>query len=232
MLQQINHCIYKNKITRINDFINLCIIYMKFLYNNYIKKQKIVLIQLSPPRTGSTVLINILYGLLYYDKYVKFDNEFFNLLEDDKISKENKKDFEDKYLSEDINIIKTHCLNIDLINKYFNNKNIYKIYFICSERDDKKIDEKYYINKNVIIFDYDDLLETEDYTTEMIVKNVKSKLINNITELNLKNINLDENDAINRIKNMNTLYEYIMYKPFTYYSNFFHLHGSHRNRNK
>lgn len=232
MLQQINHCIYKNKITRINDFINLCIIYMKFLYNNYIKKQKIVLIQLSPPRTGSTVLINILYGLLYYDKYVKFDNEFFNLLEKNRISLNNKLLFEKHYLSEKINIIKTHCLNIDIINKYFNNKKIYKIYFICSERDDKKIDAKYYINKNVIIFDYDDLLETEDYTTEMIVKNVKSKLINNITELNVKNVNLDENDAINRIKNMNTLYEYIKYKPFTYYSNFFHLHGSHRNHNK
>jgi hypothetical protein len=202
---------------------------MKYIYNNYIiTEKKIVLIQLSPPHTGSTVLVNILYGLLFYDKKVKYDNEFFDLLENDKISKENKITFDNQYLSEDINIIKTHCLNIDIINKYFNKKGNYNVYYICSERDDKKIDAKYYDNKNVLIINYDDLLEAEDLTIEMIVKNVKSKLINNIKQLT--NINMDETDAVNRIKNMNSLYEYIKTRPFTYCSPFFHLHGSHRNR--
>jgi hypothetical protein len=198
---------------------------MKYIIDNLIKKnKKILLIQLSPPHTGSTVLVNILYGLLFYDKPINYDYEFFTLLQNGKINNNDWKRFENDYLSGDINIIKTHNLCIDKISNTFEKK--YDIFFICSERDKSIINPKYHLYKNVIMFKYDDLLESTSNSIENIVSNIANRL----KIIFPKSIELNEKDAIYRIKNMNTIYELIQNKPFTYYSKFYHLHGSHKNR--
>ena len=198
---------------------------MKLLYNSYFyPKKKIMIVQSSPIGTGSTVLVNILNGLICSERCVYFDYGFFDLLEKKHINLNNFKIFERDFLVNDINIIKTHNLNLDVISKTFSKK--YHVYFVCSERDKLKIDSKYYQQQNVVVFNYDDLLETDKNTVENIINYVTSKLYQVLP----KTIELNEKNAAIRIKNMNSLYEFIKDKPFTFVNRFYHLHGSHRNR--
>jgi len=188
-------------------------------------KKKIMIVQSSPISTGSTVLVNILNGLICSKRPIYFDYGFFDFLEKKQINLNNFKIFEKDFLLNDVNIVKTHNLNLEVISKTFSKK--YDIYFVCSERDKSKIDAKYYSHKNVVIINYDDLLETDENTVENIVDHVKRKLYPVLP----KTVELNEQDAITRIKNMNSLYEFIKEKPFTFVDKFYHLHGSHRSKN-
>jgi len=170
---------------------------------------KTLIIQTSPQHTASTFLINALYGLI-----PKISNK--------KIIVEWTQNFSTYF--EDIIVIKCHDTDIDnLILKYKNN---YKLYFISSERSEKKmfIDNKYKSYKNIIIFDYKELNRTNENTIPKIIRNIYNKIqpILNI-ELNIKS-------GINRIKLMNARYKEIKHLPFSYIDNFFEIHGSHRNR--
>jgi len=102
------------------------------------------------------------------------------------------------------------------------------LYFVCSERGDKVIDEKYHHYKNVLIFNYDELLETETYSVEDIVTNAYNKLIGVLPG----DIELNKQDAVERIQKMNLVYEEIKNKPFSYADDFYQLHGSHRTTTK
>jgi len=174
---------------------------------------KTIIFQTSPPHTASTVLVNILYGLIPYlkDKPVFFmdpDKEF---------------DFE-SIIDNDITVIKTHITDIDrLILKYGDN---YNLYFISSVRKDRNLllNKKYKKYNNVIVFSFNELNETDDNTIYDIVNRVhdRIKVIFN-TELNIEN-------AVNRIISMNHLYETIKENDFKFYDEFYHIHGSHRNR--
>jgi hypothetical protein len=163
------------------------------------------IIQCSPPRTASTVLFNIIYGLIYPGAPV--DNGGG--------AGDEKKD-----------IIITHDVDIDRWSNRIKNKDLY---FISSERPNlgnKVIRAKYYDYENTIQFQYEELNATEDYTVRDIVTHIHDKLYNFLP----KEIKLDKESAIERIKNMNKLYEEIRYLPFSHYDKFYHLHGSHRNR--
>ena len=172
---------------------------------------KLLIIQTSPPHTASTLLVNSIYGLIpeLFDKKIILHHYIFK-----------------KYFK-DIIVVKDHEINIDLlINKY--NKE-YKLVFICSERKEKNylIDEKYKKYDNVIVFDFNELNETSDYTLIEIIDNIYNKVKNL-----LSGIELDKIKCIERIKLMNARYEEIKDKDFTYVDYYFQIHGSHRNRKK
>ena len=175
-----------------------------------VKIKPIVIIQNSPPHTASTVLINLLHGFIqptkpvYYYQYLS-----------DKLSLDNSV----------VNIIKTHILDINKLTEIVGNE--YDVYFVCSERDDKKINSKFKNMKNVLLFDYTELNETSVYDVNDIVNNAFKKLRPFIPSY----IKLDRKAAIERINNMNKLYEKIKDKPFSYVDMFYHIHGSHRGRN-
>ena len=176
--------------------------------------KKTIIIQCSPPHTGSTVLVNILNGLVCNNKpitFINFNNKpgymiINNLLKDT-----------------DTCIIKTHICNIDRLIKHLEN---YRLFFICSERDDKIINSKYYTYNNVLIIKYDEILETPNYSIDNIVSHIHDKLVGFLPS----EIGLNADEAINRINNMNNTYKLIKDKPFSYVDRFYHLHGSHRNR--
>lgn len=104
--------------------------------------------------------------------------------------------------------------------------NQFELYFVCSQRLNLIIDKKYHDYKNVLVFDYSELLETNEFTLKSIVDNMYNKLLNFLP----KNINLSKHGAFDRITNMNKLYEQIKHLPFSYIDPFYQLHGSHRNR--
>lgn len=171
---------------------------------------KTLIIQTSPKHTASTFLVNAIYGMIpeLFDKKIivswmpNFQN-YFN----------------------DIIVVKSHNTNIDELILEYSEK--YNLIFICSERKQKNkfIDEKYKSYDNVIIFDFDELNETENYKLEDIVKNIYEKI-----KTPLKNIKLDTKKCFERLTLMNIRYEEIKYFDFNYIDNFFEIHGSHKNR--
>ena len=163
------------------------------------------IIQYSHMHTGSTVLVNILQGFICNTDKIIFGRKI-----NDDVLKNN-------YL------IKTHCCDIDkIIEKY---KDKYDLYFILSERYHLH-NPKLHSYKNVKIIKYETLLETENYSVEDIIESVYNILRPFLPE----SITLNKQDAINRIKSMNELYEKIKTLPMSYFDPFYHIHGSHRNR--
>ena len=175
-------------------------------------KKMNIIIQTSLPQTGSTVLINLLHGFIMKNEPVHHVAHFYN----------NSKRIYDN--NDNINIFKLHEPNIDDFIEMFSDK--YNLYFVSSERGDKVIDEKYYHYKNVLIFNYNELLETQTYSVQDIVNNAYNKLRSFLPD----DIELNKQDAVERIQKMNLVYEEIKDKPFSYIDHFFELHGSHRNR--
>ena len=166
---------------------------------------KILIIQSSFMYTGSSLLVNILYGLIpsLHHRYISSEQVKNNQF---------------------IEIIKTNNTNIDeYINKY---KYLYKyIYFVCSEKNERKFNPKYKNYNNVLIFNLDQLNETEEQPLEDIINNVHDKL------LEMVQINLNKQLCINRINNMKLFYETIKERPFSYIEPFYHIHGSFSNIN-
>jgi len=175
--------------------------------------KKILIIQTSPMHTGSTLLVNILYGL-------------FESLKDKKIIFKCNDTWE--LNAGKITILKSHDINIDeLINKYSSR---YKLYFVCSERPLKNllIDSKYKSYKNVISFYYNELNETPQNPLSKIVDNVGRRVFAMLK--NCQNITINVSNGIKRISDMNAKYEEIKDLPFSYIDDFYEIHGSHRGR--
>ena len=170
-------------------------------------QKDIIIIQTGFKRTGTTFLVNLLYGFIAPNEAI---HGFFDI--------EEPLESFSKY-----SIFKSHMLNIeDIINKYSDK---YQLYFIIAERDEK-IDEKYKELHNVLIFDYyKELLETKDNSVQNIVDSSYEKLSLFLPD----EIHLSKESAINRINNMNNVYEEIKDYDFSYIDDFFALHGSHRN---
>jgi hypothetical protein len=176
--------------------------------------KNIMIVQTSPMWTASTVISNILYGLILPDNPVIYISEYkqLNKLENNKV-----------------NIIKTHLPKIDLIINSLESK--YNLFFVCSERSEPGktflIDPIYRNYKNVIIFNFDELSD-RIYKVEDIVTNSYHRLKDFLPT----NIELNERSCLERIINMNKIYETIKDNPFEYNYKFYHIHGSHRNRTK
>jgi hypothetical protein len=173
--------------------------------------KKTLIIQTSPHHTASTLLVNALYGLI-------------PSLKDKRIVGFWEYNWEAEFDS-DVIVLKSHNLDINWFIKHYSL--FYNLFFICSERKEKN----YYINplhkhyKNVLFFDYIELNETKSNNLEQIIKNI-------ILKVNkwIPNIQLNFNNGMSRIINMNEKYELIKNKPFTYVDDFYHIHGSHKNR--
>tara|TARA_B100000900_G_C20588764_1_gene720746 strand:- start:969 stop:1511 length:543 start_codon:yes stop_codon:yes gene_type:complete len=175
--------------------------------------KEIKIIQTSPTRTASTVLLNLLHGFLIPNEEIHWSTE--TLI--------------DKYL-----ITKTH--NID-VNSLENKYNKYQLYFVMSERNDdsvnKLIDNKYRTKTNVLIVNYTELNETESNTLDNIIDNMFNKFINFLPQeiIPKKNKNVFKEDMKKRIEKMNKIKEEIKDKPFSYWDKFTGIHGHHTNRN-
>ena len=169
-------------------------------------KQEWKIIQASTSRTASTVLSNILYGLI--DPYSPISQKGEG-------SGDIKK-----------SIVVTHNTDIDGWIDRLGEE--FTLFFIMSERKDKKrtIKKKDRDKDNVLVFDFNDLNETLEYSVADIVQCVHCRLKCFLPEYILLNKEL----AVLRLICMNALYDCIKDKPFSYCENFFHLHGSHRNR--
>jgi hypothetical protein len=175
--------------------------------------KKILIIQTSPTHTGSTFLINALYGIIEEINNKSICGEWSDSY---------------KNYFNNIIVLKCHNTNIDELIKKYSHK--YHVYFVCSERPllNKHINCKYKLYENVISFFYRDLLETEKNTIDIIIDNI----YNNLKSLLSKHpeIKLNKQNGIERIINMNKRYIEIKDMPFSYIDPFFELHGSHRNR--
>ena len=179
---------------------------------NLITETNVRLIQASWPRTGSTVLSNILQGLFYPTEPLTFDRFKTKL---------NVK----KLLSNSI-VIKTHNKRVTkVINECCGNT--YEYWIISSNRSQKIYQCDH---SNFISFEYDQLLETETNPIEMIVNTVVQKL-KTVLPIVITD-QMDVNGSINRIKEMNVFYEKIKKESFKYFDTFYCIHGHHRNRTK
>jgi len=171
-------------------------------------EKPIVIIQTGHMRTGTTLLVNLLYGFMTPNEKIHC------LWEPDHPIRPFHK----------YNIYKSHSLNIDGYIKHHSEE--CDMFFVCTERDNKKIPEKYKNNNNVLIFDYNEILETESYTMDQIINATYNKLRGFLPE----HVLLNKDTCKTRIDKMNEKYTEIENKDFSYVNDFFQLHGRHRNR--
>lgn len=170
------------------------------------------IIQTSPSHTGSTVLVNLIYGLLEPESPVEYRGS--------------RRKFTEEKL-----IIKTHDQNIDTIMQDLKE---YDLYFVMSERDDEKeqklINQKFRKYENVLIFDYTELVETKNKSLQEICENAERKLTSFLPQVIMQQAKGDLKQMHERISSMNKRYQEIKKEGFSYVDPFYHLHGSHRDR--
>jgi hypothetical protein len=182
--------------------------------------KKILIIQTSPPHTASTLLVNALYGIIeelndtsiFYDEKAEFIDDII----------------EKKFYNKNIAVIKTHNTNIEKLTNIYKDK--YELYFICSQRlkHNLYIEKKYLSYTNVVIFNFIELNETTLNDIPKIINNIYNHLNNLLSKYEF--VKLNKETGIERIHNMNKIYDEIKSKPFSYVDPFFEIHGSHRNR--
>ena len=76
------------------------------------------------------------------------------------------------------------------------------------------------------VFQYEELNETLENTTDIIVKNIHDKVNHLLNEKFNLNIKLNKEKCINRINKMNKRYIEIKDLPFGFVDRFYHIHGS------
>jgi hypothetical protein len=171
------------------------------------------IIQSSPEHSGSTLLLNLIHGFLSPDEEIHWDTES---------------------LIHNFLITKTHNTNIEHWEKNYPQ---YKLFFIMSERNDSKIkvliNEQYKTKSNVLVINYDNLLESNNNSLKNIIDYVFNKLNNFIpNEIKRQRDNdLIKNDMEKRVNILNEIVKQMKDKPFSEYDRFTGIHGSHRNRN-
>jgi hypothetical protein len=172
----------------------------------------IKIIQSSPIHTGSTLLLNLIHGFISPNEEIHWDTH---------------------KLIHNFLITKTHDTNINEIEKKYPK---YKLFFIMSERNDSKvkseINNEYKKKTNVLVINYDKLLETNDNSIKNIIDytfNEFNNFIPNELKQN-KDDNLIKADMEKRIKIVNEQVELMKNRPFHEYDKFTGIHGSHRNR--
>ncbi len=171
------------------------------------QEKPVLILQSGIARTGSTVIANLIQGFISKDeKLLGYWNNQYHL---------------DRFHRK-VNIAKTHLVDLDPIIERLQDK--FELFFVISERDDKKIDPKYHCYANVIIFDYTELLETSTQTTEQIADNAYSRLRDFFPPY----IPMNRDHGLQRLNEMNAYYQQIKDQPFSFVNYFYQLHGSHR----
>jgi hypothetical protein len=173
-------------------------------------EKEIKIAQTSFPRSGSTILCNVLYGLFSPSLPVIFS------------SRPNRNRL----------IYKSHMPK-DRLNLSVLDNEEYDIFMIMSERDRKYPDE-FRSHEKVLIFPYEDLVAKDQYcphsehSLEWVVSNIYEKSISFLPSCLFTRKSEMIKNALRRINDMNKLHEEIKDKPFTFRDEFYHLHGSHR----
>lgn len=174
---------------------------------------KTLIIQSSPPKTASTLLVNAIYGLIpeLSKKAIIFNNYRFSD-------------------EETVRVVKSHDTNLDRLTSLFQSDK-YNLFFVCSEREELGafVDDRYKIWHNVAVLSYEELNETENNPIERIVDVIYDKM-REVFQSAKEPIVLDWEGGVTRIKEMNAEYAKIKDKSFSYCHPFYHIHGSHRNR--
>ena len=162
------------------------------------------IIQTSPCGTASKLLANVVYGLISPNTAIDLGKGASDLTKD---------------------MVATHELELDVLLDQLSKK--YKLYFIVSERrqHNKTIPAKYYDYDDIYVFQFEELNETPNNSVTNIVDTVYKKLIDKLP------FTLNKKTAVERVNNMNALYERIKERPFAYYDKFYCIHGHHRGRN-
>ena len=175
---------------------------------NWEELSKIRIIQTGDKRTGSTLLVNMVYGFLSRKDRVSIGSPRDNF------------------------IVKMHTLDL---NKWEKKYSDYNIFWVVSEREKKKkLDSKYRDKKNVLIIDYNEINETKSNILETICKNIVEKFINFFPKILLAKVEMDVlyRNVLNRIKDMNKRYEEIRTLDFSYIDNFYQIHGAHKTKDQ
>ena len=168
---------------------------------------KTLIVQSSFPRSASTLLVNILYGLIVglQDQSVLW-NDFRN--------------YYGPAISGPVTVFKTHETNLADLNFLLSKK--YDTFFICSERSPNHFTEDLKAQPNIAVLDYEDLNNVPIHEVCWRLHAVISDMILHL-QLSIPN-------CIARIEAMNRHYAEIANLPFSYVDPFYQLHGSHRSR--
>ncbi len=179
-------------------------------------KDNVRIIQSSPAHTGSTVLANLLYGMFAPREPVSFS------MTADSIGKEEK--------NSESRILKTHNIDFDYWSDELSCSDLF--FMITHRANHKQIDVKYQAWPNVLIFDYDEINETDGNSLWEIVDNAFDKIFNLMEGSIEPRLSTEEVrwNMMDRIVCMNQRYDEIKDRPFSYYDEFYHIHGSHRGR--
>ena len=170
------------------------------------------IIQASPPHTGSSLLLNLIHGFFLPDEPQRWCSE---------------------RLIDDYFITKTHRLNI---NEWIEKYPQYNMYFVMSERDDNKVSrlicESDRQNKNVLIIDYNEFVESDVLSLHTIIDNIFDKFIKFFPPDMIPDKNHTEikNNMMTRIENMNICVDKLKNEPFSIFDSFYGIHGNHRHR--
>jgi hypothetical protein len=166
----------------------------------------IKIIQSSQPNTGSTLLLNIIHGFISPQEEIHY--------------------YTSRLIHEFL-ITKTHDTNITSIENTYSQ---YKLFFIMTERNDSKVQAKInneYKNKsNILVINYDKLLETDNNSIKNIIDYMFNEL-NNFIPKELKpnkDDDLIKNDMEERVKRVNETVELMKDKPFSEWDRFTGIH--------
>jgi len=164
------------------------------------------------PRTGSTLLTNIVYGLLNHSSPVSW-------LPSSSISNWDLSVF--KQSGGGPVIVKTHC-PVNKLPRITSPKTIYVSLRRAGVGDPYIIDDP---GTGNLVFDYDRLRYESENELREVVEHVKIRL-----SPCLPGVRFDTEAAVSRVQRMDERCLDIKDKPFSYVDPFFHIHGSHRGR--
>lgn len=168
---------------------------------------KTLIIQSSFPRSASTLLVNVLYGLIIG-------------LQDMPVLWNDFRHYYGPAITGPITVFKTHETNLADLNFLFGKK--YNTFFICSERSPNHFAEGLKAQPNIAVLDYEDL-------NNVPIHEVCWRL-HSVVEDMIPGLQLSIPNCIARIEAMNRRYAEIADLPFSYVDPFYQLHGSHRSR--
>ncbi len=167
-----------------------------------------LIVQASFPRSASTLLVNILYGLIIglQDQAVIW-NDFRN--------------YYGPKITAPVTVFKTHETNLADLDYLFSKK--YNTFFVCSERG-RTFDDRLRSLPNVAILDYEDL---NNVPVPEVCERVHAVVSDMIPTMPLSIPN-----CIGRVEAMNRRVAEIADLPFSFVDSFYQLHGHHRLRGR
>jgi hypothetical protein len=169
---------------------------------------KTLIVQASFPRSASTLLVNILYGLIVG-------------LEDQAVIWNDFRNYYGPAITASVTVFKTHETNLADLDFLLSKK--YNTFFVCSERG-RTFDDRSRSLSNVAVLDYNDL---NNVPVPEVCERVHAVVSDMVPAMPLSIPN-----CIGRVEAMNRRSEEIADLPFSFVDPFYQLHGHHRLRGR